>query len=195
MRTRGTTTQNDAYGVSLMETMIVIGVMAILLVIVAQIFALNYDVYAKQTARLDADTGAVFAARKISDFTRGASKVLATQNINGTWYTTSQDELVLRVPSIDANRDIIDATFDYIAIYRDATDTSKIFADTEIGTGSSRANGTKLITAHNGTMKFRYNAPDETDATRVSVFMINTKTVRGSTISSRAWTSLLLRNK
>lgn len=195
MRVHGTTTRNDACGVSLMETMVVIGIMAVLLVIVAQIFALNYDIYAKQTARLDADTGAVFAARNISDLTRGASKVMASHTINSTLYTTSHDELVLRVPSVDTNGDIIDAIFDYIAIYRDVTDTSKIFADTEIGAGSTRINGTKLITAYNGTMEFRYDAPDETDATRVGIFIINTQTVRGSTFRSKAWTSLLLRNK
>lgn len=189
------TTRNDERGVSLMETLVVIGIMAVLLVIVAQIFALNYDVYAKQTARLDADTGAVFAARNLSDLARGASKVMASQIINSTLYTTSADEIVLRVPSLDASGDIIDATFDYIAIYRDATDTSKIFADTEIGVGSTRINGKKLVTAYNGTMGFRYNAPDETDATRVGVFMINTQTIRGSTFRSKAWTSLFLRNK
>ncbi len=195
MRMYGTTIQNDTNGVSLMETIVVIGIMSVLLLIVAQIFALNYDIYAKQTARLDADTGAVFAARNISDLTRGASKVMASHTINSTLYTTSNVELVLRVPSLDASGDIIDATFDYIAIYRDATETSKIFADTEIGAGSTRINGAKLITAYNGTAEFRYNAPDVTDTTRVGVFIINSQTVRGSSFRSKAWTSLFLRNK
>lgn len=178
-----------------METLVVIGVMAVLMVLVTQIFALNYDVYAKQTARLDADTGAVFAARTVSNLTRGASRVVDSWTINGTPYTTSEDTVVLRIPSIDGSGNIIDATFDYIAIYRDGTETTKIYADTEVDATSSRNAGKRLITAHNDTMRFTYNAPDASDATRVGMLLINLQTVRGATFRSKAWTSLFLRNK
>src|SRR3990172_7554383 len=90
-------------GMTLAETISVIGIMTVVLLIVTQIFIINYDVVLKQTSRIDNDLGAVFAVRRISDATRGASAVVASRTINGTAYTTGASTLILELPGLDVS--------------------------------------------------------------------------------------------
>lgn len=177
-----------------MEGMTVIGVMAIILVMVSEIFTVSYDVYVKQSARTDNETGAVLAARAISEAARGAEAVEASRVINGTTYTTSADVMVLRLPTIDASNNVVAASYDYMAVYRHSAQTTKIFSDIDAAAGSKRVDGQKLITAYNSVMKFRYNDPDVTKADRVQVYLVNSQTKRQTVLTTKAWTAIFMRN-
>jgi type II secretory pathway pseudopilin PulG len=189
-----TLNRNDQRGMTLAETLSAIGIMTIVLLIVTQIFIINYDVAIKQTSRIDNDVGAVFAVRRISDAARGATAVVASRTINGTAYTTGTDTLILRIPSLDSSSNIIADTYDYIAFYRDAASPTKVFTDTETGSGSARLGGKRLMTAYNQIMAFRYNNATLSSADRVSVYLVNKQTVKGAQFTTQAWTSLFLRN-
>jgi len=178
-----------------MEGITVLGVMSLLLIIIAQIFLVSYDVYAKQTAKADNSTSAVLAARTISESARGAMVVLGTYTINGTVYASSADELVLKVPAVDGTGNIIIDSYDYIAFYRDGTDSTKIFSDIEPDDNSYRYPGQKLVTAYNEAMVFRYDDPDVAEATRVSIYIRNAQFVRKTSLEAEAWTSIFLRNR
>lgn len=177
-----------------MEGMTVIGIMAIILVMVSQIFAVSYDIFVKQTARTDNETGAVLAARTISELARGAAAVEANRTINGTSYTSSSAALVLKLPTIDASNNVIAASYDYVAVYRHPSETAKIFSDTDAAVGSKRVDGQKLVTGNNVTLTFRYNAPDVADADRIQVYLVNSQTKRSTILTTKAWTAIYLRN-
>jgi hypothetical protein len=178
-----------------METMVVIGVMTVLLLIVTQMFILNYDIVEKQTGRANNDTGAVLAARSISDTTRGATAVLASRTINGTLYASSSSTLVLQLPTVNVSGNIVAGSSDYVAFYRDPVETTKVFIDLEAAGSSARGSGKRVLTNHNLTLLFRYNDSDITKATKVSVFLQNQQTIRGLTLNTKGWTALFLRNK
>lgn len=178
-----------------METIVVIGIMTIVLMILSQIFAINYDFTLKQLARNDDDMGAIAAMRRLGDVTRGAISVATQDVINGTTYASSSDVLVLKLPAMDASGDILPAVFDRVAVFRDATVSTVIRTDTDAAAGSVRQDGKRLLTAYNDTMTFSFNDPSIDKATRVSVFMINSQVVRGRTLTTRAWTSVFLRNR
>jgi len=182
-------------GLSLMEMMVVIGIMMYLLLIITQIFALNYDIFAKQSKRTDNEVGAILAAKTISQMARGALDVEASRTMSGTTYTSSDSQLVLRLPAVNASNDIIAGVYDYVGFYRSTTETTKIFAVTEAGSGSIRKSGTRLVTAYNTALIFRYNNPALTGANRVSLFVVNTQTQRNITLTTRGWTSIFLRNR
>jgi Tfp pilus assembly protein PilW len=181
-------------GVSLLETIVVVGVMSIIMLTITQIFILNYNIYSRQSKRAGNDTGAILTAQAISQLTRGASNVETSHVFNGTTRSSSSSTLVLKMPALDVNGVPIPMTYDYVAIYRDATVTTKIFIDTDADPASFRKDGTRLITDYNATMIFRYNSTDITTADRVAVYLVNTQTDRTSTLTSRAWTSIFLRN-
>ncbi|MEY4744763.1 MAG: hypothetical protein RL272_708 [Candidatus Parcubacteria bacterium] len=181
-------------GFTIMEAMTVIGIMTIVLVMVDQIFAVSYDVFIKQTARADNETGAVLATRTISDLARGASDVEASKTINGTPYTTSADTLVLKFPTIDSSNNVVAGSYDYIAIYRNPGNSTEIYSDTDAAASSRRIDGKKRVTGYNSILKFRLNDPDATKATRIQVYLVNTQTKRGTTLTTKAWTAIFLRN-
>ena len=118
---------HDNRGIGLMESIAVIGIMTIILVMVSQIFAVSYDVFIKQSARTDNETSAVIAARVISDMTRDSSVIQSSRTINGTTYTTSANTLVLQMPTIDSNNNVVTGSYDYIAFFQSLYDLIKIF--------------------------------------------------------------------
>lgn len=183
-----------ARGFTLMEGLTVIGVMTIILIMVSEIFSVSYDIYIKQSARTDNETGAVLAVRAISEAARGADSIESSYVINGTTYTTSADVLVLKLPTIDASNNVVPASYDYMAIYRHSAQTTKIFSDIDAAAGSKRVDGQKLITANNVIMQFRYNHPDVTRADRVQAYLVNSQTKRQTVLTTKAWTAIFMRN-
>lgn len=192
MTTLLTTKKN---GISMLETMVVIGIMTLMLGVITSIFILNYDIVQKQSGRINTDTGATLAIKQIAEAARGATAVITTPTvIDGTSYSTSSTTLVIKTPSLDASKNIIAGQFDFIAIYRHPTETTKIFTAAALGTGSTRPSAAHLITAYNQTMYFRFNNPDPALADRVSMYLVNQQTVKGTTLTTKAWNSLFLRN-
>lgn len=177
-----------------METMVVVGVMTIIMVVVSQVFVVNGRLMATTIARVDDENGATVAIRKIGDLTRGASEIVASKDMNGTIYTTGASTLVLKIPSVDASGAIVTSSYDYVAFYRHATKTSEIWTDTYAATGSARKDGQKRLTAYNSILTFSYNDYAPTKANRVSVFLVNSQKVHGQTLTTKAWTSIFLRN-
>lgn len=184
----------DQRGFSLMEALTVIGIMTIVMVMVTQIFAVSYDVFVKQSARADNETGAILATRTISEMTRGASAVETSRTINGTAYVTSSSVLVLKMPTIDASNNVVVGSYDYMAIYRDGTDVTKIFSNTQVAAGSKRQGGMRLVTGYNVIAAFRYNAADPSETTRVQAYLVNRQVRRSTTMTTKAWTAIFLRN-
>ena len=187
-------TTPDERGFSLMEALTVIGIMTIILVMVTQIFAVSYDVYVKQSARAENETGAILAARTLTDMTRGADSVLASKVIAGTTYTTSASVVVLRIPTVNTAGAVVAGTYDSVAVYRDATNTGEIWSDTESGAGSRRTAGKKRLTSGNLIMTFRYDAEDVTKANRVQAYLVNQRTARSTVVTTKGWTAIFLRN-
>ena len=178
-----------------MEALVVLGIMTILLMTVNSIFTANSDLVARELRQADATIGAVQAVRTISELTRGASDIVANHDFNGTTYTTSSDTLVLKMPSLDINGNVLGAEYDYVAIYRGSgANADKIYSNVVVGLNSARPDGIKAISSYNESLIFRYNDPNMTAATRVSVFLSNVRTYRGSTIRAKAWTAIFLRN-
>ncbi len=184
----------DERGVTLMETLVVLAVMTTIMLLISQIFLSTFDVYAKQVARIEADTGTVFAARSISDLARGANAILASATIDGTLYETSATTLVLELPAADVDGALIPASYDRIAFARHPSESDVVISATDPAPGSARFAGTRVVTRNNAALVFRYDDPDPTQASRVSLLLINDVTVRGQTYDSPAWTSLTLRN-
>jgi hypothetical protein len=177
-----------------METTAVIAIMGLIMLFISQIFVVNYELFFGQSLRTANETDAILAARSVFQLARGAIAVEASHNFGGTTYTSSDSTLVLKMPAIDSSNNVIAGVFDYAAFYRHPTETTKIFVVVEPGTDSVRRAGARRITSYNDTLIFRYNAPDLTAADRVSVYLINQQTRRGTTSTSRSWTAIFLRN-
>ena len=179
---------------SLLEAIVVMGIMAIVLFMVTEIMILNYTIFERQSRRSDNETGAIIAAKTVSQMTRSAAAVESSHVFDSATHTSSST-LVLKLPAIDASDTILESTFDYIAFYRDDVETDKIMAVIDADALSVRQDSTRLITANNQSLMFRYNDPIIGDANRVSIYIMNQQTYRDSTLTTRGWTSIFLRNQ
>ncbi|OIO51333.1 hypothetical protein COY93_04155 [Candidatus Uhrbacteria bacterium CG_4_10_14_0_8_um_filter_58_22] len=182
-------------GFSLVEVIVVLGVMTLILVMVVQIFMVSYDTYAKQSARANNDSGIMLATRTISETARGTLSVLTNKTVNGTNYASSSNELVLALAAIDENGNIIEDETDYVAYYRDGLNPNAIFSDVEAAPGSYRTTGKKLVTNNNVTLTFRYDSQDLGQVRRISIYLRNEQTVRTTTVKTEAWSSIFLHNR
>jgi len=187
-------------GFGMMEGMVSLGIITMILVMINDIFIVNYDFTVKALARIDNDNGAILATKRLGELARGATAVLSSKVVNGTLYTTGTHELVLQVPSLDGAGNIIAGCSDYVAVYRHATLTTEVWTDIDTdsvtcaGGTSARVDGKHVLTANNTTLTFSYNDPDPYDATRISVFLVNSQTVREATLTTKTWTSIFMRN-
>lgn len=187
--------KQDQRGISLMETMVVVGIMSIVMVVVSQVFVVNGRLMATTIARADDENSAVLAVRRIGDNARGAVSVEAAATVNATAYDSDEDSLVLRLPSLDTDDSVIPATYDLVAFYRHPTLTDEIWTDTEPGAGSVRPAGPKKLSGHNITLRFLYDDPDPAEAERVNVYLVNGQTVRDTDLRTRSGTTIFLRNR
>ena len=121
-------------------------------IVMSAVFSL--DVLAKQSftvnsGALDIHAGARNAMDWLTRDIRWASQVVSSKVIGGTTYASATNELVLEMPSIDVNGDIIEGTSDFVA-YRVITSGSnkKLQRVVLLGTGSYRNANTRDLTLY-----------------------------------------------
>ncbi len=187
-------TKSNERGVTLVETLAVVAVMGIIIAIVAQVFSVSLSLVTRQMRRSDTAINAALAMRNFSDLTRGAAGIMASHDFSGTVRDSDGDSLVLNLPAVDGTGLMLVGLTDYIAFYRDPVDPTKILYDIAPATGSYRLAGTRVLTSFNDAFILRYNNPVPADASRVSVYLENSRSVRDDDVKTAAWTSIFLRN-
>lgn len=131
----------------------------------------------------------------IAKNTKSATRLMASQSINGDTYSTSSDELVLEIPSIDENNDIIniDTTFDYVAFHLNDADNTKLEMAIE-SNGAGRTSGTRVIASNVASISFSWGA-DIGSATSVTANLTTSKNLSDKTVSKTLSSVIKLRNK
>ncbi len=127
-----------------------------------------------------------------------ASSVAVSYTNGSTIYTSSANQLVLAVSSIDNSGNIINNTFDYFVLYLDQGSTYlKIFPDTT----SSRKAADRILSTSVDSLGFRYlnsaNPPVEVtpaSATKVRVSLTLKQRIGTNFETSTATTEANLRN-
>ena len=79
---------------------------------------------------------------------RWGTQLEANRSIDGVNYTTGDDELIIKIPSIDVNGKFIANTYDYVVYALDTSDSSQLRKIVDPDIASSR-NGLNQIIANN----------------------------------------------
>jgi prepilin-type N-terminal cleavage/methylation domain-containing protein len=170
-------------GFTLIELLVVIVMIAALMLVLVNLFLGQNKIYRTQTAELNVTSSARSALDDIDFFVRSADVVAAS---NGG-YSTGAQILVLQIPSINAQSQIITATFDYVVFYLTGTDFFRqIFANA----ASTRPSGTKLLGRNVTGLAFTYNNMNYALVTEVTTDMTIQESAtyqdRAITISSKS---------
>jgi hypothetical protein len=174
--------RRKAPGLTLLELAVSIAIGTMIMMILGGIFLAQGQYFAIEDAIAETQINAFNAVDTAGLYMTSAKRVMASQTINGTLYTTGDSLVVLELPSVNASGAIIAATYDYIAIGQDPTDATRFMFDIQKGTGSARINGKFVKARLVDKVIFRYNTVTTTSATAIDLYVRTTKNARGRAI-------------
>ena len=180
---------------SLSDALIAIFVGTLILGGLLAIFFAYSNVFDIQTTYIEINSNAAIAINKITKITRGANNIEVNKTINSTVYTTDEDTLVLALPSYDGDNDVIEDTYDYIAVFRNPSDLTQLKTDIQVDGSSSRPIGVQLVAENLDSIQFNYNNTTLANATKVEVILTESKQAGETTQSITIQNSVTLRNR
>lgn len=113
--------KNQKLGFTLAEILVVTFLFVILTMIGAGIFLYNNRFYESQTGEIASIHAAREAGDKINEFARQALAIETAYTYNSVNYSTGSGMVVFRLPSIEADDDIIAGVYDYVIIGASST--------------------------------------------------------------------------
>lgn len=180
-------------GFTLIETIVVVTIMIILTLIISVTFITLWRLSQIHLSYFETKSQTSVALQRMSELIEEANSVLSGYVINGTSYTTDEDTLVLKLPSLTSDGKIIPANFDYVA-FSIATSTNLI-ADIEASQESARPSNQIILSNLAQNLNFRYNSSTSSDITTVEVFLETSKPVYDLEKTSTLSTIAQIKNK
>lgn len=177
------------------EVLIVVGLMAVISIVLIEIFILHGRVFNITSSQTELQLETVFLGSEIGEQVRDASSILSSQTINSVPYTTDEDTLVLQIPSINSQGEVIPTVFDHTVIYLNGTNPNELHISTEANVASSRADTERVLSDLVNELDFRYNNTDLGLADYVTVEITLSQTFAGETRTSTFSERINLINK
>lgn len=168
----------------MLELAVSIAVGAIIFLILGGIFLAQGRFFAIQDALSETQYNAFLVADTVGLYASSAQEVVSGRTINGTAYTTGTNTVIFRLPSVDADGDVIGGAYDYVALGLAPADSSRFMFDIDAATGSDRLDGQYVRASLVKAVIFRYNAVDPADATNVELYVLTETDARGQTVST-----------
>jgi competence protein ComGC len=182
-------------GVSLLETIVVIGISVVLFFIITNIFINFNRLFQIQSATTDVEMNNYLALNRLQKIIKESDQILASKIINSTTYSTSNNTLVLEAPSIDSGGNIIPGSYDFFSIHRDSLDQSKLILSAAVSAGSSRRASDTIISAFVDKLIFSYNDIDLNKANLITIYLANSRSANGAKQTTASSTAIGLRNQ
>jgi type II secretory pathway pseudopilin PulG len=132
-------------GMSLLELVVVLGIMVVVVTVISAIFSRTYKSYTIEAVSGQQQLSVRSALNRIVREGRVATSVVDSFTSGSTTYTASSNVLILQLASVDSSQTIIPSTYDYL-IYRVNPSNNAKFQEVTIpGTGSSRKAETRTL--------------------------------------------------
>ncbi len=169
-------------GLSLLEAMVAMAVASVVFAILGGIFLAQGRFFAIQDAISETQVHAFRSVDATGLFMNSAKRVMSTQTINGTTYSTTTTVIVLELPSITDDGGLIGNTYDYVAIGLESATSTLFMYDLQAGAGSSRRQGKFTMAQFVDKVIFRYNTVTPADASSIDLYVRTMKQARGRTL-------------
>ncbi|MBI4049545.1 MAG: four helix bundle protein [Candidatus Doudnabacteria bacterium] len=174
---------NTSSGFTLIEIIVVVAMFAMTMLILADLFVGQNQIYRTQTAELNVTSDARVALDEVDAAVRAADVVAGSFGS----FTTGPQTLVLQIPAINASNQIIAATYDYMVYYLNGTN---FFRQIIPNAASSRSAQTKKLASNVTGLLFSYDNADlaavKQVATDVTVQETASRYTRSITLSSKS---------
>lgn len=145
----------ESKGITLLETVLAMGVLAVVGVFLVSLIINNNNFSFKQNAIINEGLSLNDSVREIDKMIRQAVTVSESYNDGSNSYTTGANSLVLKIPALSDNG-VINNVFDYVVITADSAYPNvikmKVFPDLQ----SVRGAGDTVLTTGLKTIEFNY---------------------------------------
>ncbi len=148
-------------GISLLEVVIVTGIVAVCSVILSSVFISQNRLYKTETAELNITGDARLALDDIDNYARSATRTVSSYSS----YTAGSQVLILQIQSIDSSKRLIASTYDYVVFY---LSSGKLYHQIFPDASSSRVAQTKRLARNVNSLTFTYNNASYSSVTQVT---------------------------
>lgn len=178
-------------GFSLLESVFLVGITAVALLALVNLFVIFSSLNGYQQAMLAVHGSASSAMSSFQSSVLPAKKILASRTFSGTTYSSTATSLVLELPAVDSAGAVIAGVSDYIVFYSAA---GTLYRLTEVGAGSARAPGLKILSSTLRLLSFTYTGNDLSKVSSVTVDLETEASYKQQTVRVRVREQLYLRN-
>ena len=180
-------------GFTLAEVLVVTFLFVILIMIGAGIFLYNNRFYENQSGEVFSISATREAGDKINEFTRQAVAIESAYTYNSINYSTGAQIVVLKLPALEADNDIIAGVYDYVIIGASSTAPSLLELITAPHSASARPGRYLLLSNKLAALNFTYDNTNLALAKSI-IYDITVKETGRSPAQERVRGSATLRN-
>lgn len=181
-----------ARGFTLLESVVVVGVTALALGALANLFFIFNALYGYERVFLAVAGSSSEAMSAFEAAVLPAEEVLASHDFSGTVYESATTTLVLMLPAVDSSGDVIAGAKDYVAFHAEA---GVLYRTVLADAGSVRTSGTKRLTSTLSSLSFTYDDSNLSQATSITVDIETQAAFKERVVQNRLHERLYLRNK
>jgi prepilin-type N-terminal cleavage/methylation domain-containing protein len=176
---------------TLLEVLVTLGIFAVMLVVLINFYVSTNSQFAYEREYVTVARGTDDIIDTVGDHVRPANQVLASYAFATGIRQSTTTSLVLSIPSITSNGQIIIGSYDYVAFYSSGTKAYRLI---EAAAGSARRSGTRLLSENVSTITFAYDSSDFTQVRAVTVSASSSGTAKGQPLTHALSQELYLRN-
>ncbi len=183
--------QKQSKGFTLVELVVVVTLSSMILLAMFGLFDWHGKIYSSQQSKVLVVSTARNSMNEIKNYIALASRVLASQVISGTTYTSGASTMVLQLPSINSSDTVIPNTYDYVVFYLSGT---KLYEKISANASSARTSRTKVLSEVATVLTFTYDNADFPSVRSVTASLQTQSTYNKSTSVNNISENIFLRN-
>jgi prepilin-type N-terminal cleavage/methylation domain-containing protein len=157
-------------GFTFIETLIVVALFALMMSTLSLLYISFSTSTVSQKSLAESTARATRAAISIHADVSQAYTLVPSYAFSGTTYFSGPTTLILALPGIGASGGALSDVSDHVLYYLSGTDLHRLI---EVGAGSSRAAGSKLLDNAVASLSFTYDSTDFTTVTQVTTNIVN----------------------
>lgn len=181
-------------GFTMLEIIIVLSIALICFLIILGMYISQSRLYASESNISELQTINSIIQETVSRNIEQGIEIIESKIINGTIYISDSNTMIVKLPAIDASKQIIAGVYDYVAFDFDSAN-SKITSNTETGSGSARPTGEKTVANFVGTLNFRYNNNVWANINTIEMTIATKKEIGGVEREEQTFKTIQLKNK
>jgi type II secretory pathway pseudopilin PulG len=159
-------------GFSLVEVLLVVSVSSLVGVLLLSVFTQNNGLFIQQSARVAQGLSKNDAFTEISESIKYAASIVPLSQGNPQ-YVTGLETIVLALPAIDAQGNVIDQTFDHLIISKDPQNPKILRKLLQKDDESARVSENKVLVTKLSKINFYYLDQEGKSVTPTSATKVN----------------------